>query len=485
MSSDRSTTLVTARLARRSERGVMWGLTGGQLIAVGVAAAIVGPAAMAAGLRGLMVTAPGWVTALVVAFLRPQGRTLASWAPIVVAWAVRRARGQNRWLARPGQSRPAGTLALPGEAASLRVHRHEPSATAMIHDPHRRTLTAVIRPSAESSFPLLGREEQNRRVTAWGRVLSGASRTGRLCSVQLLERILPDDGEAVRAHWRDTGRHDSTLPAESYDALVAGAGPASARHETLLAVTLSLRPAARAIRTAGGGLAGAGDVLVKELTSITANLRTAEIGVDGWLDDRELAHVINTAFTPSRTAEWERTGLGRDLDTAGPVAVHAAWDHVRCNDDWHAVLWVREWPREDVDATFLTPLIFTNTTQRTISLFYQPRTTGAALADLRIEQAEQESEQRRRDKHDIRTTAAQEREQHDIDRRERELIAGHADLPYTGLIAVSANSAEELDAAVEEIESSCHQSGIDTTRLYGQQDAAFYAAALPLGRNPI
>ncbi|NEE01197.1 SCO6880 family protein [Phytoactinopolyspora halotolerans] len=474
---------VTARLGRRSERGVMWGLSAGQLIAVGAAAALVGPAAMSAGLTGLLVTAPGWVAALVFAFVRPRGKTVAAWTPVVANWMVRRIGGQTRWLARPGQLRPAGTLALPGEVASLRVYVHTSSGTAMIHDPHRRTLTGVIRLS-HPSFPLLSPDEQNRRVTAWGSVLSGACRTGHVCGLQLVERTLPDHGDAVQAHWHHHGYDGTGLAADSYRALIASAGPASARHETLMALTLSLKAAAAAIRSSGRGVAGAAHVLMKELTTVAASLRTAELGVEGFLSEDELARVIDTAFT-SRPPATEGSGTGVAVDVAGPVGVATEWDHVRIDDGWHAVLWVREWPRQDVDASFLTPLMLTNTVRRTISLFYRPRTTRQALKELRTEQAEQESEQRRRDKHDIRTTAAQQREQEDIDRRERELVVGHADLPYTGLIAVSGSTREDLDEAVAEVESACHQCGLDTSLLVGQQDAAFYAAALPLGRLPL
>ncbi|NED96840.1 PrgI family protein [Phytoactinopolyspora alkaliphila] len=459
----------------------MWGLSGGQLLAIGVAASVFGPSAMTAGTRGLVATAPVWGTALLFAFLRPHGRTLVAWTPIVANWILRRTRGQNAALRRPDRPRPAGTLALPGEVGALRLYRHGPTTTAMIHDPHRRTLTAVMR-LRYPAFLLLGQDDRNRRVQGWGQALSGACRTGRISRVQVLERTTADGGEAVHAYWRDAGNSDTGSASASYEDLITTAGPASARHETLLALTMSIKHSARAIRTAGGGLAGAATVLIKELSAVTANLRSAEIGVDSWLDEAELALLINTAFNPGRGPVWDRTGHGRGLAVAGPMAVTAAWDHLRCDETWHAVFWVREWPREDVDATFLSPLMLTNSVQRSVSVIYRPRTTREAMKDVRVEQTEQESEQRRRDKHDIRTTAAQQRERDDVDRRERELVAGHADLAFTGLISVSAGTKEDLDAAIEETEGACHQSGLDTVLLYGQQDAAFYAAALPLGR---
>lgn len=482
MSRDTNAKVHAARLGRRSERGVMWGLSGGQLIALFVATSILGPAAMIAGGVGIAVTMPLWGAALAVAFVKPQGKTLVAWLPIVANWGLRRLRGQRAARIRPARPRPAGTLSLPGEVASLRAYVHEASGTAMVHDPHRRTLTAVMR-LRHPAFLLLGHDDQNRRTAGWGRVLSGACRSGRIARLQILERTAPDGGEAVQSYWNDARVEPApSLAVESYDDLITGAAPASARHETLFAVTLSMKDAARSVRTAGGGVAGAAAVLVDELTGISANLRIAEIGVEAWLDADDLALALNSAFNPARLPEWDHSGLGRDLHAAGPVAVTTQWDHLRVDDTWHAVVWVREWPREDVDATFLVPLMLTNAVQRTVSITYRPRTTREAMKALRVEQVESESEQRRRDKHDIRTSAAQQREQDDIDQRERELVAGHAELAYTGLISISAGSKDDLDAAVEETESACHQCGLDTTVLYGQQDAAFYAAALPLGR---
>ncbi|MBX4421192.1 PrgI family protein, partial [Mycobacterium tuberculosis] len=64
-----------------------------------------------------------------------------------------------------------------------------------------------------------------------------------------------------------------------------------------------------------------------------------------------------------------------------------------------------------------------------------------------------------------------------------DLTAGHGILRYTGLIAVSAPTGEELDAAVAAIEQAAIQASCETRLLVGQQAAAFTAAALPLCRR--
>jgi len=68
-------------------------------------------------------------------------------------------------------------------------------------------------------------------------------------------------------------------------------------------------------------------------------------------------------------------------------------------------------------------------------------------------------------------------------RQEADLTAGHGVLRYTGLIAVTAPSTNELDAAVAAIEQAAIQASCETRRLVGQQAQAFTAAALPLCRT--
>ena len=79
--------------------------------------------------------------------------------------------------------------------------------------------------------------------------------------------------------------------------------------------------------------------------------------------------------------------------------------------------------------------------------------------------------------------ASQTAEYHDVLQQEADLTAGHGILRYTGLIAISAPTVEELDAAVAAIEQAAIQASCETRLLVGQQAAAFTAAALPLCRK--
>jgi len=64
---------------------------------------------------------------------------------VVGKWWWRKALGQHRYRTRPMKPRPAGTLALPGDMARLRVLVDEVTGSAMVHGPYDGTLTAVLK----------------------------------------------------------------------------------------------------------------------------------------------------------------------------------------------------------------------------------------------------------------------------------------------------------------------------------------------------
>ncbi|MDR0285131.1 MAG: PrgI family protein, partial [Propionibacteriaceae bacterium] len=80
---------------------------------------------------------------------------------------------------------------------------------------------------------------------------------------------------------------------------------------------------------------------------------------------------------------------------------------------------------------------------------------------------------------DAATTA----EYADVLKQEADLTTGHGIVRYTGLITISANTQDDLHAAVAAIEQAAIQASCETRLLVGQQAQAFTAAALPLCRE--
>ncbi|MET4639604.1 hypothetical protein ABIE24_002849 [Mycetocola sp. 2940] len=459
------------------------GLSAPQLIALSISILTIVTALYTAGAPGIAWSSPIWVPAAAIVCVPISGRKIVEWVPIVARWVWRAAYRQltyRRHIVRP---RPVGTLALPGDASALREWDDPESGAVMVHDPHSQTLTAIVWVS-HPAFALLDPGEQHRRVVGWGRVLASACRSGRIARLQVSERTLPDSGTGLAEWWQQHGIDDDTWAATTYRDLIERAGPAGERHETTISLSLDVAACSRQIRSQGGGMRGAAAVLRQEMTALTGALRAADLIVGDWLAADELASILRTAYDPAVAVDLERhPGIGRDLATAGPVAVAESWDRLRSDSAFHAVLWISEWPRSQVFPGFLSPLVFTNGILRVVSLHYLPVRADQAARDLRKKKTELLSDAHQRRRFGQIEDASATAEYDDLLQQEAELTAGHGVLRTTGLVCITAPTVDELDAAVASIEQAAIQASCETRRLVGQQAQAFTAAALPLCRS--
>ena len=430
-----------------------------------------------------LITAPIWVLAAAITWIPVAGRPLVEWLPVACWWLWRKTGGQLAYRRRIVTPRPAGTLALPGDMARLREYTDPETGAGMVHDPTAGTLT-VVTVITHPAFVLLDPGEQERRVTAWGRVLATVCRSGRIATLQVLERTLPDSGQGLAEWWAAHGTADGSWAATTYQELIDRAGPAGERHATTLSLSLDMRAAARQIRTAGGGIKGAANVLRQEMGTLSAALRSADLTSKGWLSTGQIAVILRSAYDPAIAATLERHGdLGHDLATAGPVAVTESWGHLRSDSAYHTVVWISEWPRSMVHPGFLSPVLLSSGIHRAFSLICTPLRTDQAARDIRRKKTEYISDAAQRARIGQIEDASQTAEYHDVLQQEADLTAGHGVLRYTGLISVSADSLEELEAAVAAIEQAAIQASCEARVLVGQQAQAFTAAALPLCRK--
>ncbi|MEU2222674.1 SCO6880 family protein [Streptomyces sp. NPDC018347] len=488
---DLSVAPVTVKFPHRSRRGILLGLSLPQLTLVSCTLALLLMTVMSTGLLGALALAPLWATSGALVAIRRHGRSLIDWAPIVTRYAYRRRTGQALWLARPvTRPRQDGVLHLPGTAASLKVVTPGDSANgaAAVHDPHQQTLTAIARVSSRA-FALLDPATQNHNVSSWGRALAGIARTGHVATVQVLERTVPDSGDTLTRHWTQNGQHQTPVAGQIYSELVASAGPAAAPHETYLAISLDLKAARRLISQAGGGLPGAFTVMAQTTASIAQAVRSAGLMVSGWLSAREIAAVVRTAYDPKALAalqQWSQTGRAEaDPAAAGPVVQFEEYDRLATDSARHATYWVENWPRTEMGAGFLHGLMFTAGVRRSLSLIYVPQGLESALRDVQRKKAAiiaDANERARRGQVDSEEDSV---EYADVKQRERQLVAGHADVALTGLVTITAETDALLDAACAQIETHAVTSGVDLRRLNYQQPDAFAVAALPLARTTL
>ncbi|MGH3847938.1 MAG: SCO6880 family protein, partial [Pseudonocardiaceae bacterium] len=319
-------------------KGVLLGLSGLRLAAIGCALAALVIGMFTAGWVGILGDSPLWVGLTALAVIRCNGRVPIEQLPLLAHWARRCAGKQTRYLVRASAPRPDGTMALPGDAAALRFHTDPLTGAVMVHDPHRRTLTAVVR-LTHPAYVLRSPEDQMQRVGGWSRALAAFAASGTCAGVQVTESTLPDPGHGVRGWFAEHGIHDGSWASQQYAMLLELAAPTSSTHRTLIAVSLDLQRAAKAIRDAGRGIHGAAQVLRGDMAGVESSLRAASLTVERWLTAAELAVVIRQAYDPAAD-RLRPTDPGADLSTAGPVAVHEQWDHLRHDGAYSAVLWV-------------------------------------------------------------------------------------------------------------------------------------------------
>ena len=168
-------------------------------------------------------------------------------------WKARKAARQSEYRARVSVPRPAGTMALPGDAAALRFYEDPDSGACMVHDPHRQTLSVTVAVT-HPAYVLLSPGDQQSRVSAWGRLLASLSRSGILRGDPGARghraRSGHRRGRLVRAPWhprRRVGRRQLRRTCWR------SPRTASSAHRTTITISLDMRRAAKAIREAGRG----------------------------------------------------------------------------------------------------------------------------------------------------------------------------------------------------------------------------------------
>jgi hypothetical protein len=470
----------TVRFGRLPRRGLLLGFSAPRVLCIAGAAATVVPMLFLSGVAGVAASAPLWITFLALAFAPWHGRPAIETVPTAGHFAWRHLQGQTRQRVRPDKPRPAGTMALPGDAASLRFHIDADTGTAMVQDTHAGTLTAVAL-VRHPAYVLLSPDEQARRVHGWGRTLASLANSGVIARIQVLEVSLPDSGAGITGWWEQAGtKEPGQWAVREYEELMRTCAPAASTHRTLIALSLDLKAARGYIRRHGRGIRGAAAALRQEMTALEAGLRSAELHLACWLDEPELATTIRTSYDPGAEPA---TAASQSLGSAGPVAIDEHWDHLRHDSGYSAVLWINEWPRVDAPPSFLHALVFRPGVRKTLSITATPVPTATAMRDIRRSKVEYATDASQKARIGALADLSDAAEWSDVLDREKAILNGHADMRFSGLIAVTAPSVDELDAAVAEMERAAVQCGCETRRMVGQQARAYAAAALPLARK--
>jgi hypothetical protein len=436
--------------------------------------------------------------AILFCFWPIAGRAADEWLPIAGRFTARRARGRNRHVStspqagvpQPVASPPAAAVGLELLAAPLRGE-----AVGIVKDRRGRTYTAALAVKV-SSFGLLDRTEQEARQAAWGGVLSSMAREGSPVSrIQWVERTVPADGDEIGRYLGDAWDRGSvpleSLAMQSYLDLVGSAPTVTKDHELFVCLQIDAKRAWRQMKRAGGkggADAGACTVLLRELESLGERLAAADVRVVGALRPGMVASALRVSFDP-----WSRPGLARlasadrdrdgiDEAAAWPVATEASWSTYRSDGAVHATYWIASWPRTEVGAAFLSPLLLHAQMVRAIAVTIEPVSPVRAIREVEASRTSDLADRELRGRMGFMETARRQRVAEATIRREDELADGHAAVRFAGYVTVSAQSGEELERHCSEVEHAAQMARLELLRLYGQQEEAF-TYTLPLCRG--
>lgn len=509
----------TYRFAPHPSSGFLLGLRIPQLVGLILAGALALRTLRIGGLGGLAFALLCLMVATGLLLVPVHGHTVEQWTPVMARFLIDRYRTGGRFHAQRAQlghlvtlptgqldpQRPGEPWSFPAELAALEfleagLTRYESARFGVVKDRHARTFTAALRVRGRA-FALLAPEEREQRLADYGAVLAALARDD--CAVRRIgwiERTLPGDGDALGDYLLEAKRPDATFeepPEElvSYLQLIGRAGDVAEEHELLFVMQIdSRRPAARrAIARMGGGDLGALAVLATEIGQLIELLDRAAITVTGILTRRGMAVTIRDAYDP-----WGRRARQRQLDrtvadegiaphTAGPLARSEHWSHLESDGALHCTLWAAEWPRIDVRALFLQPLLMDSRTTRTIAMCIELVGPSKAIRQAERAATETATEQSLRARVGQRTSQRQSQRDRASNQRERELSEGHAAVRYSTYVTVSVPSDQpdalaELESDVSRIDLEAKRAPLRLERMWGQQAEAF-TYGLPLCRG--
>jgi hypothetical protein len=441
------------------------------------------------------------------AFVRVGGRTVDEWAVAFVSYHALTPRAQHKFLSAayapesttdktaprpmdlPGILAPLTILdgpAMPGGGGPVAIAYHRID----------RTYTAV----AKVRYPGIGLVDSARRdqrVAGWGGLLAGLCTEGNpIVRVQALQRILPESGAALRRWHTDHLADDAPATARQVTGgLLATVTLATSQREAYLAFVMDHRRAGPAIKTAGGGTAGAATVFTRHLRALATSIGAADVQIESWLGPRDLAEVIRSAYDPHSArhlaerratataldADGQQLPAGVDPGVAGPAAAEAKPGSY-AHDGAHSVTyWVHDWPRNQVYSTVLAPLLGEGQHRRAFSLHVEPLGPREAEREVMKERTARSVAVRMRQR---TGQIVPEHEQAALDRartQDAERAAGHGLVRFTAYVTLTVTDPAELDDACAALEADAAAARIELRRIWYAQDVGFAMSALPLG----
>jgi hypothetical protein len=365
---------------------------------------------------------------------------------------------------------------------------------AVVWDRVCGTLAATIRVTG-SGFALAEAGEQDRMLAGWGEALASFVREGTpVVQVRWSEWAAPAPA-AQHRNW--IAEHLSPNPdagaIAAYEQLVSASGPLGTRHEVLLTVVVSMQsvrqPKQRRISTR---VETAVEACLMHTRLFADRLEMLGLIVSGPLTPGELGESIRARLDPScipvmdrlsRTI-GERTGVVSPSNL-GPLSARNEWTWFQADTAYHRAYVVAEWPRTPVPASWMRPVLTSASDEpRTFTTFLEPIPAKVSRRAIDRSLAKIDSDSEQKQKAGFRIGAAQRRQRNAIEDREEELVSGHPEFGFSGIVIVTGKTLESLERNGEQVQQAAAQAGIELRELHGRHDQAV-TASLPMARSLI
>lgn len=470
------------RFAPRDRTGWVLGLNAVQCAALGIGvfeAGLLLESGMPLPLVGLPI-----LFAVVASFARLGGRPFYVQAAAGVRWLLARWLGVAEWeAALPDELPPfLDGFRIVEAPAPMWVARLDDCGIGMVVDEQDMSISATI-PVRARRFSLCETDEQDRLLGAWGSAIATFAIEG-----SVVKRISWGERAAqCPVPTSLAGDEKGSAVTRSYLDLVADQARASVLHETTVTITVDLRK----VSGAGGGkeqrVAAGQEALSEELRLLTVRLADCGLDVDAPLSPAELRHAICARLDPDpgevTTGRTLAQLTGIERSRTGPRAALLEWNWVKVDRSLHHTYVIAEWPRSDVEASWMESLLLHAGGTRTVSLFAEPVPPSQSRKRIRRDATRLATDADQRSQAGFRIGADHHQASIAVAEREAELVAGHVEFTYVGLVTVTARSAESLRASCLEYEQRAAQCGIRLESLDASHDLGL-VCSLPLGRGP-
>jgi hypothetical protein len=488
----------TYHFAAPDRTGALLGLSGAQVAGLGLAVVVaVLAGSLGAGLVGMAIPV---ALGSLAAFVRIGGQPLVEAAPPGLRFGLITLRRRRRWEAPliaplPDQDTPALPPPLEGqefltvEAGAFGLGLSRPGPVAVVVDAKGGTYAATLR-AWGSEFALVARGEQDSLLARWGVALAAFCRERAVVSsVRWSEWAAPAGADEQLEYLKSQGHDDDADPAvRSYRGLLEGAGPLATRHEVLITVTVDRDRVPVATRHRNDRQAACVEALLGQVDQLSKRCLKAGLSVSDPLSPPELARALRVRLDPTVVRRLDRRGrsLG-DLAglvtpaNGGPLATELSWKHWLVDDSYHRAFWVSDWPRTDVDPTWMSDLILYGQVRRSVVVICEPVPPRASQKAIEAAATKLSSDKEHRNRTGFRVGAGHERAETAVNERDHEIAAGFGEFTYAGVVTVSAPSLDELEQACADLDDVAAGCAMELRPLNGRHDLGV-SASLPLAR---